>query len=545
MNQTGKCRHCGSPLYEGMKFCGNCGRPAEQSGQQMQQSDRQSSQPGQMRQPQRQNGQSQQTQQSRRQSSQSEQMPQRQNGQFTRTQQGSSRNPETDNRSYDPNTYENRVRRQRPANDERGYRQTAEHRYNEQNPKQDRQQYENAQILRNQQAAQQKQRYRQEELERDWQQSWDRAGEEEEDGGFTPIQYVLIGIAVILLMALVGFGVYWILGKSTGNTGRRQEQNQIASDSMQTDALQAESLADILILDDTQDKETEAVKQTEVIQIQTGSETESETEEPVTEKQTETEPPREASVLQYPEFTVTIPGTWWGKYGIEENSGSYTFYQQAARDAGYGGILFIISRYTDMSYETLPNYEVIGTGGGAALVYRLSNDLQYPKENAAIAAEYQAMANDVAGIRAGIRVLISGEGPRETEPVPDIQIFSEDYYVIEEPQADQQEEVPVEEILVENTQNTGQSYAGGYIPESSSRALNDSDVAGMSYDDMQMAINEIYARHGRIFQKDSIAEYFNGQAWYNGTVSAENFDESVFSSVESQNIQFLLEKMGN
>ena len=82
------------------------------------------------------------------------------------------------------------------------------------------------------------------------------------------------------------------------------------------------------------------------------------------------------------------------------------------------------------------------------------------------------------------------------------------------------------------------------MPESSERALTDTDVQGMSYDDLQMAINEIYARHGRIFGTESIQQYFEGKSWYQGTTDADHFSDSVFSSVENQNIQFLLKKMG-
>ena len=88
------------------------------------------------------------------------------------------------------------------------------------------------------------------------------------------------------------------------------------------------------------------------------------------------------------------------------------------------------------------------------------------------------------------------------------------------------------------------SAGGGYLAESSSRALTDADVAGMSGEDMQMAINEIYARHGRRFSSESIQSYFDSQSWYSGTVAPEEFSESVFSATEAQNIQFLLNKMG-
>ena len=99
------------------------------------------------------------------------------------------------------------------------------------------------------------------------------------------------------------------------------------------------------------------------------------------------------------------------------------------------------------------------------------------------------------------------------------------------------------DVTIYTTQ--AQADSGEYIlPESSERALTDADVQGMSYDDLQMAINEIYARHGRIFGTESIQQYFEGKSWYQGTTDADHFSDSVFSSVENQNIQFLLKKMG-
>ena len=136
-------------------------------------------------------------------------------------------------------------------------------------------------------------------------------------------------------------------------------------------------------------------------------------------------------------------------------------------------------------------------------------------EDTAVMKEYQEMAGDVDTIKANIKILVSGEGPAETEP---IQIITQE--------------------------QTQAQTSGGYIPESSQRALTDADVAGMNYDDMQMAINEIYARHGRKFDDPNIQAYFNSQSWYQGFVEPNEFSDSVFSSIESQNIQFLLNKMG-
>ena len=184
MNQAGNCRHCGSPLYEGMKFCGHCGKPAEQVLTE------QNRQPDRMQQPQRQTQKSGGMQQPRRQTQRSDGM-----------QQVRRERPEAGNTAYDPNTYENRVRRRRNRSGDEQSTDPGLRFHDAQSAYQDRQFYDERIVQQNQRTAQQKQRYRQEELERDWQQSWERERmEDEDDGRFTPIQYVLTGIAVILLM---------------------------------------------------------------------------------------------------------------------------------------------------------------------------------------------------------------------------------------------------------------------------------------------------------------------------------------------------------
>ena len=98
---------------------------------------------------------------------------------------------------------------------------------------------------------------------------------------------------------------------------------------------------------------------------------------------------------------------------------------------------------------------------------------------------------------------------------------------------------------VEDPTKQTQAQSGSYIlPQSSERLLTDSDVDGMSYGELQMAINEIYARHGRKFSSQSVQNYFDGQSWYQGTVEPDDFSDSVFSQIESQNVLFLLKKMG-
>ena len=283
---------------------------------------------------------------------------------------------------------------------------------------------------------------------------WDpEEDEDEEEGRFTTLQYILLGFIGVLLIALLTFGAFWLIGRS-----RNHSSNSTTAGQAQTEQSDAK-----------------------------GS-----------------------------DFTVTLPADWKGKYGITQQDNFYIFYQQSSKALGYNGTLFTIGKYTDMSYQDLPSYRVLGMGGGAAYVLMLPTDVQYAQNNEAAQKEYTAMASEINQIAAGIQILVTGDGP-QTEAIQ----------------------------IQEQTQAQAQADSGEYIlPESSERALTDADVQGMSYDDLQMAINEIYARHGRIFGTESIQQYFEGKSWYQGTTDADHFSDSVFSSVENQNIQFLLKKMG-
>ena len=57
--------------------------------------------------------------------------------------------------------------------------------------------------------------------------------------------------------------------------------------------------------------------------------------------------------------------------------------------------------------------------------------------------------------------------------------------------------------------------SNGYIlPDSDSRKLKKSDLAGMTAQQLSYAKNEIYARHGRVFKSSELQDYFNEKDWY-------------------------------
>ena len=52
------------------------------------------------------------------------------------------------------------------------------------------------------------------------------------------------------------------------------------------------------------------------------------------------------------------------------------------------------------------------------------------------------------------------------------------------------------------------------LPDSDTRCLTEEDVTGLSEEEIRIALNEIYARHGRIFQSEDLNAYFASRSWY-------------------------------
>ena len=99
---------------------------------------------------------------------------------------------------------------------------------------------------------------------------------------------------------------------------------------------------------------------------------------------------------------------------------------------------------------------------------------------------------------------------------------------------------PTATPVPEPTQTQVNTETGEYFfPESSSRYLSDEEIAAYTSDQLELAKNEIYARHGRKFVTEYISDYFNSKSWYQGTVDPDTFDaqqDSIFNEYEMANI---------
>lgn len=220
----------------------------------------------------------------------------------------------------------------------------------------------------------------------------------------------------------------------------------------------------------------------------------------------------------FKEVEVLLPASWTGKCGMKVSDDYVTFYHLASRqahlenDGSEGGRLFTLCYSQDYSFlNNEPNYSIIGSGAEGIYYMTFPTDVQgYPDEGD-IWSEWQTVCEDLEWVKEHITMTHPGEGIVTSDNI---------------------------------AASVSGLTSGGYIlPESSSRQLSSSELQGMTADQLQMAINEIYARHHRKFVTPSIQTYFDSQSWYSGTIEASQFDTSSMSETEWANISLMLQCM--
>lgn len=101
-------------------------------------------------------------------------------------------------------------------------------------------------------------------------------------------------------------------------------------------------------------------------------------------------------------------------------------------------------------------------------------------------------------------------------------------------------EEPVQETKEQQNQSskTNNSYI---FSNSSSSYLSKADISALSNNNLNIALNEIYARRGRIFKDPALSSYFNSQAWYTPKYTQAEFDKNVtFNDYEQKNLQLMI-----
>lgn len=69
------------------------------------------------------------------------------------------------------------------------------------------------------------------------------------------------------------------------------------------------------------------------------------------------------------------------------------------------------------------------------------------------------------------------------------------------------------------------------------RRLTEEDIAGMTREELRIARNEVYARHGYIFKSQELREYFGSKSWYQPMYS--EVTSLSLNEFEQYNVDFI------
>jgi len=86
----------------------------------------------------------------------------------------------------------------------------------------------------------------------------------------------------------------------------------------------------------------------------------------------------------------------------------------------------------------------------------------------------------------------------------------------------------------ENTDGYTSGGNSSIYPQASERLLSSDDVSNLNGWELKIMRNEIFARHGYIFKKEDMRNYFTYEKWY--TPRFENVD-GMLTDIEKKNIE--------
>ena len=210
---------------------------------------------------------------------------------------------------------------------------------------------------------------------------------------------------------------------------------------------------------------------------ETLQDTETVTDQTVLEEQAD--PGEEGISYTWQDITVTLPQEWEDSYEIVEGDDGFSIYQKSSYDENQGlGFLCGFTHIGEFRNGALGETLIAYADDGSCYYWIEPTDLAYDENDASSQKEYEEMAEMVPQIVATVK--INGDGVHTNA----------DEYVL--PLSDKK---PLTSEMLDN--------------------LNDNEL--------MIARNEIYARHGRTFQNEYLQSYFNKCSWYQGTTMPEEF----------------------
>lgn len=115
---------------------------------------------------------------------------------------------------------------------------------------------------------------------------------------------------------------------------------------------------------------------------------------------------------------------------------------------------------------------------------------------------------------------------------------------VENQQDEEEDQIVLDDVEEESSQEDESQTVmdSEYIlPESDSRKLTRADLQGLSKEELRLARNEIFARHGMIFGVADLDAYFGEKSWYKPTVAYDDFYDTVeMNAYEEANLSLIL-----
>ena len=218
-------------------------------------------------------------------------------------------------------------------------------------------------------------------------------------------------------------------------------------------------------------------------------------------------------LVDFKEVQITLPSSWAGKRQVSTAADSASFFHIQSRklwtaSLGYenGGFLFSINFSENMDFTDLPSYQLIGETAAGYYYVCFATDMQGYTDDADALNEFRTLSDGVNQVVSTIRIK--------------------------------------DEYKKSTGNNISIGSASDYIfPDSSEVVISTSDLTSLSGNQIQMAINEIYARHHRKFVLQEVQDYFNGKSWYSVTIEAADFDPTVLNQCENENIALMVKYM--
>lgn len=140
-----------------------------------------------------------------------------------------------------------------------------------------------------------------------------------------------------------------------------------------------------------------------------------------------------------------------------------------------------------------------------------------------------------------IAILVLGNGDKKEDPKdnkPPVEQNEDDLQEDDVQEDESQDEVQEEDTLDEDTQVEKDSTY--ILPDSNTRKLTRADLQGLSKEQLRLARNEIFARHGMIFDRPDLDAYFGEKSWYKPTYSYDDFYDKVeMSAIEEANVALI------